>query len=85
MKRERWGSLLVQEKYREEMPVTRDDNKNNNNRRFRYFPDECVSLGFCRKFRTKEKGNHLPAQNVRITEFSSGSYGVPRVDKGTTM
>jgi len=24
LKRERWGSLLVQEKYREEMPVTRD-------------------------------------------------------------
>ena len=28
MKRERWGSLLVQEKYQEEMPVTRDDNNN---------------------------------------------------------
>ena len=24
LQRERWGSLLVQEKYREEMPVTRD-------------------------------------------------------------
>ena len=39
MKPERWGSLLVQEKYQEEMPVTRDgddydnddDDDNNNN------------------------------------------------------
>ena len=40
LKRERWGSLLVQEKYREGMPVTEtsisynnndDDNNNNNN------------------------------------------------------
>jgi len=31
LKRERWGSLLVQEKYWEESPVTRDDNNNNNN------------------------------------------------------
>ena len=31
MKRERWGSLLVQEKYQEEMPVTRDIHNNNNN------------------------------------------------------
>jgi hypothetical protein len=38
LKRERWGSLLVQEKYQEEMPVTRydddDDNNNNNNKLF---------------------------------------------------
>jgi len=26
LKRERWGSPLVQEKYQEEMPVTGDDN-----------------------------------------------------------
>jgi len=38
LKRERWGSLLVQEKYQEEMPVTEtsmsynnNDNNNNNN------------------------------------------------------
>jgi len=36
LKRERWGSLLVQEKYREEMPVTEtsisyNNNNNNNN------------------------------------------------------
>ena len=36
MKPERWGSLLVQEKYREEMPVTKtsisyNNNNNNNN------------------------------------------------------
>jgi len=31
LKRERWGSLLVQEEYREEMPVTRDIHNNNNN------------------------------------------------------
>jgi hypothetical protein len=33
---ERWGSPLVQEKYQEEMPVTKDDddnNDNNNNKR----------------------------------------------------
>jgi len=49
LKRERWGSPLVQEKYREEMPVTRDydddddhddhdddvDNNNNNNNLYR--------------------------------------------------
>ena len=28
---ERWGSLLVQEEYREEMPVTGDIHNNNNN------------------------------------------------------
>jgi len=31
LKPERWGSLLVQEKYREEMSVTRDIHNNNNN------------------------------------------------------
>jgi hypothetical protein len=31
LKPERWGSLLVQEKYQEEMPVTRDIHNNNNN------------------------------------------------------
>ena len=58
-----------------------NNNNNNNNIRYRYFPDECVSLGSCRNFRTK-KGNHLPAEHVRITECSSRSYGAPRVDKG---
>jgi hypothetical protein len=61
---------------------TNNNNNNNNNRIYRYFPDECVSLGSCREFRTK-KGNHLPAEHIRITECSSGSYGAPRVDKGT--
>jgi len=40
LKRERWGSLLVQEKYREEMPVTReddDDDDNDNNNNLQYF------------------------------------------------
>jgi hypothetical protein len=31
LKPERWGSLLVQEEYQEEMPVTRDIHNNNNN------------------------------------------------------
>jgi len=31
LKPERWGSPLVQEKYREEMPVTGDNNDNDNN------------------------------------------------------
>jgi len=31
LKPERWGSLLVQEKYQEEMPVTGDIHNNNNN------------------------------------------------------
>ena len=31
LKPEQWGSLLVQEKYQEEKPVTRDINNNNNN------------------------------------------------------
>ena len=32
MKPERWGSPLVEEKYQEKRPVTRDDNTNNTNK-----------------------------------------------------
>jgi len=58
-----------------------DVNNNNNNRSYCYFTEEFVSLGSCRKFRTKKR-NHLPAEDVRITECSSRSYGASRVDKG---
>jgi len=34
LKPERWGSQLVQEKYQEKRPVTRDDNTNTNNNNY---------------------------------------------------
>jgi len=47
LKPEQWGSLLVQEKYQEETPVTEtsisynnnddDDNNNNNNNNYYYY------------------------------------------------
>ena len=56
MKRERWGSLLVQEKYREEKACDNDDNidnnsnnNNNNNVTLRQFtanrPDIMLDYG----------------------------------------
>jgi len=60
LKRERWGSPLVQEKYREEMPVTEtsmsydddDDNNNNNNR-----ATGTISKSF-RRYVSNIPGNH---------------------------
>jgi hypothetical protein len=47
LKPERWGSLLVQEKYREEIPVTEtsilynNNNNNNNNNNSKAILQEC--------------------------------------------
>ena len=49
LKRERWGSLLVQEKYREEMPVTEtsisyNNNNNNNNNNNVLFQEQYFEI-----------------------------------------
>jgi len=44
LKTERWGSPLVQEKYREEKPVTRDDDDNDNNNNIYIYRTRQISV-----------------------------------------
>jgi len=76
LKPERWRSPLVQEKYREEKPVTRDihinNNNNNNNNNNRIYPCPLSCLPLAMKFDCKRRRIGHSTNRINVSARYAG-------------